>query len=262
MRALNIAASGLQAQQLNVEVISNNIANINTTAYQRQRAEFQDLLYQNEQRAGTNSSDAGTIVPTGIQLGLGVNAGSVYRVTMQGELTQTNSPTDIAIRGRGYFRVDLPNGGYAYTRAGSFHISPQGEIVTQKGYIVSPGITIPGTAGTISINESGQISATLPGSNSPQVLGQLELYDFVNPAGLQAEGDNLLTETAASGQPVQGLPNSEQFGSMLQGWLETSNVNPVTEITSLITAQRSYELNSKVIQAGDEMLQTVNQSKR
>lgn len=262
MRALHTAATGLQAQTLNIDVISNNIANITTTAYERQRAEFQDLLYQSQERVGTNSSDAGTIVPTGIQIGLGVSAGAVYRINEQGSLTQTSSPLDLAIRGKGYFGVELPSGELAYTRAGSFQLNADGEIVTAEGYRVSPGITIPQEAIDITVNESGEVQVTMPNQTQPQLVGQLELSGFVNPAGLDALGDNLFRETEASGAPIVGIAGQDGMGTILQGFLESSNVNPVTELTTLITAQRAYELNSKVIQAADETLQTLNQAKR
>jgi flagellar basal-body rod protein FlgG len=262
MRALNTAATGMQAQQLNVDVISNNIANINSTSYQRQRAEFMDLLYQTQRNPGSASSDTGSIIPTGVQIGLGVNTGSVYRINEQGELQQTSNPTDIAIKGKGYFRVELPDGTFSYTRAGSFQMSPTGEIVNAKGYLVSPGIIIPNNSSNVTINDSGQVSATLPGAATPQILGQFDMIDFPNPAGLFATGDNQFIESAASGAPTTGVAGVDGLGKIIQGWLETSNVDPVREITSLITAQRGYELNSKVIKAGDEMLQTVNNSKQ
>lgn len=254
MKALSIAATGMLAQQLNVEVISNNIANMNTTAYKRQRAEFQDLLYQNIERAGAASSDAGTIVPTGIQIGVGVRTAGVYRVTSQGELVNSDTALDIAINGKGYFRVQLPNGDDSYTRAGSFQLSPQGEIVTSEGYTVSPGITIPQEAIDITINANGEVLVSIEGQLEPQNVGQFEVVTFPNNAGLQATGENLLLETPASGSAVIGTPNTPGFGGIVQGYLERSNVNSVTEITQLIAAQRAYEMNSKVISAADEML--------
>ncbi len=254
MKALSIAATGMLAQQLNVEVISNNIANMNTTAYKRQRAEFQDLLYQNIERAGAASSDAGTIVPTGIQIGVGVRTAGVYRVTSQGELVNSDTPLDIAINGKGYFRVQLPNGEDSYTRAGSFQLSPQGQIVTSEGYTVSPGITIPQEAIDISINANGEVLVNIEGQLEPQNVGQFEVVTFPNNAGLQAMGDNLLLETPASGSAVIGAPNTPGFGAIVQGYLERSNVNSVAEITQLIAAQRAYEMNSKVISTADEML--------
>ncbi len=262
MRALYTAGTGLQAQQMNIDVISNNIANVNTTGFKRQRAEFQDLLYQSQERAGVNSSDAGTIVPVGIQVGLGVNTGTVYRIHEQGSLTQTQSPFDIAIRGKGYFTVELPNGDTAYSRAGSFQLNDQGEIVTPEGYRVLPGITIPLEATDININEAGEVQVAMPGQTEPQTVGQFEMATFINEAGLNAIGDNLFLESTASGAPTIGIAGEEDFGSLLQGFLEISNVDPVTELTTLITAQRAYELNSKVIQVGDEVMQALNQAKR
>ena len=259
MRALNIAATGMLAQQLNVEVISNNIANMNTTAYKRQRAEFQDLLYQDQRTVGSNSSDSGTIVPSGIQLGLGVRTAAVYRMTGQGQIITTENSLDLAIQGKGYFQVQLPSGETAYTRAGSLQLSPQGQIVTADGFTVLPGITIPNDALAIAINPSGQVQVTLQGQVQPQTVGQLQLATFPNEVGLQALGDNLFAETPASGNPTTGNPGTAGFGTVLQGFLETSNVDAVQEITNLIRAQRAYEMNSKVIQATDQMLQTMTQ---
>ena len=256
MRALSTAATGMEAQQLNVEVIAHNLANMNTTAFKRQRAEFQDLLYQNLQQVGTQSSDAGTIVPTGVQVGLGVQAGSVYRITEQGSLTQTANPLDVAISGNGYFRVQLPNGGDAFTRAGNFSTNDQGLLVTAEGYQVSPGITIPQEARTVDINPQGQVSITLDGDPEPQIVGQLELATFPNEAGLEAQGDNLLLETGASGAANIGIAGQPGFGTLRQGFVEASNVDAVTEVTALIQAQRAYEMNARVITAADEMLAT------
>lgn len=261
MQSLNIAATGMMAQQLNVEVISNNIANMSTSGFKRQRAEFQDLLYQNLRRVGTNSSDSGTIVPSGIQVGLGVKTGSVYRVMTQGDMNNTSNKLDMAIQGRGYFRVQMPSGTDAYTRAGNFQLSPDGQIVTSDGYTVAPGITIPSTATDITISKDGQVQATIPGQTAPQVVGQLELSNFQNEAGLEAQGDNLFIETAASGSPATGAPSSTGFGSIQQGFLETSNVNAVTEISDLITAQRAYEMNAKIITASDEMMSVTSNLK-
>jgi flagellar basal-body rod protein FlgG len=239
MRSLNIAATGMLAQQLNVEVISNNIANMNTTGFKRQRAEFQDLLYQTEERVGSSSSDTGTIVPSGVQIGVGVKTAAVYRVSQQGNLTSTDNTYDLAIQGRGYFKISLPSGDTAYTRAGSFQLSPSGQLVTTDGYTVQPGITIP------------------PDAVTPQNVGQLELATFPNDAGLEAKGDNLMLETPASGTATTAVAGSPGIGTILQGFLETSNVNVVQEITNLITAQRAYEMNSKVIEASDEMMRTL-----
>lgn len=261
MRSLGIAATGMMAQQLNIDVISNNIANLSTAGYKRQRAEFQDLLYQSQLRVGSNSSDATNIVPAGIQLGLGVKAGTVYRITGQGELRETGSPLDIAVQGRGYFVITTPNGESAYTRAGAFALSGDGEIVTPEGYPVSPGITVPPEATDVSINQSGVVQIKLDGQSQLQTLGQIELVTFVNESGLEAKGNNLFKETPASGTPVSGFPGNDGFGTVLQGYLENSNVDSVKEITTLITAQRAYEMNSKVITASDEMMRTATQIK-
>lgn len=260
MRSLDVAASGMQAQQLYVDVTSQNLANINTTAYKLQRPEFEDLLYQNQRAVGTNSSDNGTIVPTGIQIGLGVRLAAIARNTTQGTLTQTSAPLDVALQGRGYFQITLPSGETAYSRAGSFQISPDGTIVTQDGFSITPTITIPNNATAVTINQSGEVSATIPNQPTPQLLGQIQTVNFINEPGLQATGNNLFLETAASGSPISGTPGLDGFGTILQGFLESSNVNPVTELTNLIKAQRVYEMNSKVVTKSDEMLQSLNQS--
>jgi len=257
MRALDIAGTGMQAQQTNVEVISNNIANMSTTGYKRQRAEFQDLIYQNLRRVGSNSSDNGTVVPAGAQIGLGVKTAAIYRITEQGALQQTANNLDLAIQGNGYFQVTLPTGETAYTRDGTFSLSPDGTIVTADGYTVVPGITVPTNAVSVSINATGQVQATIAGQTAPNTLGQIQLANFPNEAGLDAQGDNLFLQTAASGNAVTGNPGSAGYGSVMQGFVESSNVNVVTEITNLITAQRTYEMNSKVITASDDMLQTL-----
>lgn len=254
MRAMSIASTGMLAQQLNVEVISNNLANMNTTGYKRQRAEFQDLLYQNIERVGAASSDAGTVVPSGIQIGVGVRTGSVYRITDQGNLTSTENSYDLAVQGRGYFRVTLPSGQEGYTRAGAFSLSPQGEIVTADGFTVAPGISIPQEAIDVMINPTGAVQVVLSGQTGPQTVGQLDLAIFFNEGGLEAIGGNLFLESAASGSPNTGTPGSSGFGTIMQGFLETSNVNAVQEMTNLITAQRAYEMNAKVISTADEML--------
>lgn len=260
MRSLNIAATGMLAQQMNVDVISNNLANLTTTAYKRQRAEFQDLLYQNITRAGTASSDAGTIVPTGIQLGLGVKSGAIYRISEQGTLLQTSSPFDVALSGRGYFQITLPTGEPSYTRDGSFQVNQNGELVTAQGFLVSPGISIPDDTLSIEINESGEVLATVASDpKKPQNVGQLDVVNFINEAGLQPIGNNQFTETEASGTPISGFAGQEGFGTIKQKFLEQGNVDSITEITLLITAQRSYELNSRVISTSDEMLQALSQ---
>ncbi len=261
MRSLNIAATGMLAQQTNVEVISNNIANMNTTAFTRRRPEFSDLLYQNLRRVGSQSSDTGTIVPTGVQLGLGVKTTAVYRITEQGSVQSTDNSLDLAIQGKGYFQIRLPSGETAYTRDGSFQLSPEGNIVTHEGYLVQPQITVPADAVGITVDSTGQVIVKQDGQVQSQVKGQLTLANFANDAGLEARGDNLFMETPASGQPIVQNPGKPGFGTILQGFLETSNVNVVSEVTNLIGAQRAYERNAKVIQASDEMLSTINQMK-
>ncbi len=260
MRSLQIGATGMLAQQTNVDVISNNIANMNTTAYTKRRAEFNDLLYQNIVRPGSPSTADNNIVPAGIQLGLGVRTAAVYRITDGGGLTKTDGTLDMAIRGRGYFQIELPEGkGIAYTRDGSFQRNGDGVIVTHDGYVVQPEITIPDDAVEIYVNASGEVWVKQDGETDEINVGQLELATFPNEAGLEAMGDNLFLETEASGAPILDNPDTEGFGSILQGYLTTSNVNPVVEITELVSAQRAYEMNSKVISTADQMLNTINQ---
>ena len=261
MRALRTAATGMSAQQLNVEVISNNIANMNTVGFKRQRAEFQDLLYQNIERMGAQSSASGTVVPTGIQIGSGVKAGSVYRITEQGSPTATGNTYDLAIDGRGYFQILLPSGDMAYTRAGNFAVNGEGQLVTDDGYIVQPEISIPQDARDVIISPTGQVQILTEGDPAPQIVGQLELAQFFNEAGLEAIGDNLFLETAASGPANAGAPGDIGFGQLMQGYTEASNVDAVSEITALIVAQRAYEMNSKVISTADEMLAAAAQVK-
>ncbi|MCQ8241933.1 flagellar basal-body rod protein FlgG [Rhizosaccharibacter radicis] len=261
MRSLDIAGTGMQAQQTNVEVISNNIANMTTTGYKRRRAEFQDLIYQNLRRVGSNSSDNGTVLPSGAQVGLGVKTAAIYRINEQGNLTQTSNSLDLAIQGNGYFQVTLPSGDTAYTRDGTFGLAADGTIVTSDGYPVAPGIVVPTNAQSVSVNASGQVQVTLAGQTDGQTVGQLQLATFPNEAGLDAIGDNLLRETTASGNPVTANPSSNGFGSVMQGFVESSNVNVVSEMTNLISAQRAYEMNSKVITASDDMLQTLTNLK-
>jgi flagellar basal-body rod protein FlgG len=257
MRALDIASTGMQAQQTNVEVISNNIANMTTTGFKRSRAEFQDLIYQNLRRVGSTSSDTGSIVPSGAQVGLGVRTAAIYRINEQGNLQQTSNSLDLAINGSGYFQVTLPSGDTAYTRDGTFSLSPEGQIVTADGLVVQPGITVPTNATAITIDSTGQVQASISGQTATSLLGQFQIATFPNETGLDAQGQNLFLESAASGNAVTGTPGSPGFGSVQQGFVETSNVNVVTEISNLITAQRAYEMNSKVITAGDQMLSTL-----
>ena len=251
----------MAAQQLNVEVISNNIANMNTVGFKRQRAEFQDLLYENIERMGAQSSDSGTVVPTGVQIGSGVKAGSVYRITAQGALTQTGNKLDLAVSGKGFFPVLLPSGETAYSRAGNFSVNQTGQVVTSDGYVVQPAITIPQNATDVTISKSGQVQATIPGQTAPQIVGQMQLASFYNEAGLEAVGDNLFRESGASGPAILGSPGNPGFGELMQGYTEAANVDAVSEITSLIVAQRAYEMNSKVVNAADQMLSTTSQMK-
>jgi flagellar basal-body rod protein FlgG len=259
MLSLEIGATGMLAQQMHVEVISNNIANMTTTGFKRQRPEFQDLIYQNIIKPGTSSTDAGNLVPSGIQLGLGVKPGSVYRIHEQGALQMTENNLDVAISGNGYFQIDLPSGETGYTRAGNFGLNNLGQIVTAQGLVVQPGITIPQDAVDITINASGEVFADIDGQVAQQNLGQLQLANFVNKSGLEAIGDNLFVETESSGAPIVAAPQAAGFGKLIQGARESSNVDVVAEITNLITAQRAYEMNSKVIQTSDEMLGTTAQ---
>lgn len=259
MRALSIAATGMQAQQLNVDVISHNFANMNTTAYKRQRAEFSDMLYQNLERPGSTSSASGAILPTGIQIGVGVRAEAVGRITEQGGMTPTGNAYDLGINGRGFFQVTLPSGQTGYTRAGNFAVNADGQLVTAEGYPVEPAITVPQEATAIQISRDGIVEVTLAGQTDPQQLGQLEIAAFINPAGLEAIGDNMYLETPASGAANVATPGSPGLGTVMQGYLELSNVNAVEEISSLIVAQRAYEMNARVITAADEMLQATTQ---
>lgn len=258
MRSLQIAGTGMLAQQTNVEVISNNIANMSTTGYKRRRAEFQDLLYQNMRRVGSQSSESGSLLPAGAQVGLGVKTSAIYRIGEQGSLQQTENRFDLAVRGNGFFQVQLPSGEVAYTRDGTFGLSAEGQMVTAEGFLVLPGITIPAAARDVTINAAGEVLAKLDGQVAPQNVGQIQTAIFANEGGLEAMGDNLLLATPASGQAQLAAPGQPGHGQVLQGFIESSNVNVVQEITNLITAQRAYEMNSKVITASDEMLSTLS----
>jgi flagellar basal-body rod protein FlgG len=253
LRSVYVAGTGMQAQQLNVEVISNNISNMTTTAFTRRRAEFQDLLYQTVTRVGSTSDDTGSIVPAGVHLGLGVRVAATYRITERGNILPTDNTFDLAIQGKGYFQVDLPDGTTGYTRAGAFQLNADGEMVTAQGLTVQPGITVPDDAIDVTVNAAGEVLAQIPGQVALQNLGQISVANFANENGLVPIGDTMFIESEASGAPVTGTPNSENFGPLLQGFLETSNVDAVKEITNLITAQRGYEMNTKVIETADEM---------
>jgi flagellar basal-body rod protein FlgG len=262
MRALHTAATGMKAQELNVQVISNNIANMRTTGYKRQRAEFQDLLYEHVRRVGTQTSDQGNQLPAGIELGAGVKTVGTPRLMTQGSLVQTGKDYDVAIRGEGFFQITLPDGRTAYSRDGSFELDSQGRIVTAQGNVVNPGLTVPQNSTSVTINAQGQVSAITPGNTTPAVIGQIQLAMFINKAGLQGIGDNLYLETPASGAPQVGNPNQDSFGNLQQGNLEQANVEAVSEISDLIAAQRAYEMNAKVITATDQMLQSTSQMLR
>ena len=259
MRALQTAATGMAAQELNVQTISNNIANLRTTGFKRQQVQFQDLLYENLRRAGTSTSDQGNVMPAGLSIGSGVKTVSTPRDMSQGTLNSTGKPYDVAIRGEGYFKIRMPDGTAAYTRDGSFNLDAQGQLVTQNGYLVEPGITVPQAATAVAISSQGLVQATLPGQTAQQNIGTIQLSRFINKTGLNSVGDNLFTETAASGQAVDANPGTDGFGNLQQNYLEDANVNAVTEISGLIAAQRAYEMNSKVITAADQMLSSTSQ---
>ncbi|QCI98684.1 flagellar basal-body rod protein FlgG [Agrobacterium larrymoorei] len=260
MRALAIAATGMDAQQTNLEVIANNIANINTTAFKRGRAEFTDLLYQTERAQGVMNRANQSVVPEGANIGLGVQTAAVRKLHIQGEISQTGNDLDVAIIGKGWFRVDGPDGTTLYTRAGSFNKDSTGRLVTTDGYPVSPAITIPTDATETTISEDGTVSVRIGTADTLTQLGQLTLSNFANEAGLRPLGDNLFAQTEASGNAVDGTPQSTGFGKLKQSYLESSNVDSVKEITDLISAQRAYEMNSKVITTADEMATIVSQN--
>jgi flagellar basal-body rod protein FlgG len=256
MRALYTAATGMAAQELNVQVISNNIANMRTTGFKKQRAAFQDLIYDHVRRVGAQASDQGTVIPVGVDIGGGVKTVGTPRMMTQGTLSATGGDLDIAVRGEGFFKIQLTDGTFAYTRDGTFSTDQQGRIVNAQGNLLQPTISIPSASSQLSINAQGQVSVIVPGSTTPTVLGQISLTRFINKAGLNSIGDNLFTETPASGPPQDGVANADGFGDMQQRNLEMANVEVVTEISDLIAAQRAYEMNAKVISAADQMLQS------
>jgi flagellar basal-body rod protein FlgG len=262
METLAIAATGMSAQEKNLEVIANNIANINTTGFKRSRAEFTDLMYQSERLMGVSNRGRDATIPEGAQLGLGVRTAAIRSLNIQGSLANTGNTLDLAVNGRGWFQVTMPDGTIAYTRDGAFNTNATGQVVTTDGYALTPAITVPTTATSVNVSQTGLVSATIPGTVAPQTIGQLTLANFVNEAGLQQLGSNLAQQTSASGPPTVGVPGDPAFGTLHQGYLESSNVDPVTEITNLLAAQRAYEMNSKVITAADEMLQTTSQLMR
>jgi flagellar basal-body rod protein FlgG len=260
-RALRTAATGMYAQQLNVDLISNNLANVNTTGFKKVRPEFQDLMYQTLKSSGT-SNNPNVQPPTEIQIGNGAVPVATTRNFAQGDAQPTNNQLDFAISGDGFFQIRKPDGTTAYTRDGSFKISADGEFVTSQGYIIEPGITMPSDTVSIAVSRDGQISATAAGSTTPTKVGQLELAKFINPAGLRAIGDNLYVETPASGSVITGAPGAQGFGEVIQSQLESSNVDVVEEMVSMITAQRAYEINSKTITTVSDMLSIANSIKR
>ena len=256
MQALHTAATGMAAQELNVQVISNNIANLRTTGYKKQTAAFQDLIYEHVRRVGAQASDQGTILPVGVDLGGGVKTVGTPRSMTQGTLSQTGNDLDLAIGGEGFFKILMPDGSFQYTRDGTLQMDNQGRIVTSQGNPVQPGITIPNNASGISVNQQGQVSVTLPGSNTSTIIGQIGLTRFINKAGLQPVGNNQFIDTPSSGAPQDGIANAEGLGSITQGSLEQANVDVVSEMSDLIAAQRAYEMNAKVISAADQMMQS------
>jgi flagellar basal-body rod protein FlgG len=260
MRALAIAATGMSAQQLNLDVIANNVANINTTGFKRARAEFTDLLYQAERMQGVPNRGGADPIPEGAQVGLGVRAAAIRNLHVQGSLEETGNNLDLALNGNGWFQITSPSGETLYSRAGAFNTNAEGKLVTIDGYEVQPGITVPQNTISVSVNETGQVFAKT--ADTTEELGQITLANFVNEAGLEPLGGNLYRETAASGDAVAGVPGDPGFGSIHQGYLEGSNVDPVKEITHLISAQRAYEMNSKVIQAADDMAGVVSKGIR
>ena len=262
MKALSIAATGMNAQQTNLEVIANNIANVNTTGFKRARAEFSDLLYQSERVAGAPGVANQNIVPEGANIGLGVKTTAIRNVHIQGALTSTGNRLDVALTGNGWFQIDGAGGQTVYSRAGAFNTNATGQLVTADGYTVTPAITVPENTVEVVINQSGQVFARLSDQTDLQDLGQITLATFSNDAGLKPLGSNQFIETEASGTPTVGVPGDPGFGTLQQGYLEASNVDPVKEITELISAQRGYELNSKVIQAADQMAGVVSNGLR
>ncbi|UZK04107.1 flagellar basal-body rod protein FlgG [Venatoribacter cucullus] len=259
MPALWVSKTGLEAQDLNLTTVSNNLANVSTTGFKKDRAVFEDLLYQVQRQPGANSS-ADTRLPSGLQLGTGVRTAGTQKIFTTGSLNVTDQPLDLAINGRGFFQIAMPDGTIGYTRDGTFHINDEGVVVNVNGYPLEPQITIPEQTNQLTISKDGIVQATLFGDPAPQELGQIETADFINPAGLQAVGGNLFYETASSGAPLVGVPNEEGYGTVEQGALENSNVEVVEELVKMITVQRAYEMNSKVVSAADQMLQFLTQN--
>jgi len=258
IRSLWISKTGMEAQQTQLDTIAHNLANVSSNGFKRGHVVFEDLIYQNLRQAGANSSEQ-TQLPTGLQVGLGVRPVATSRIFSQGNLQQTTNNLDVAIKGNGFFQIQMPDGTVGYTRDGSFQVDANGQLVTNSGYVVQPGITIPANAQSVTIAADGTVTASLPGQTAPQNIGQLQIASFVNPAGLDPMGSNLFAETAASGTPNSGSPQSNGLGALQQGYVETSNVNVVEELVSMIQTQRAYEMNSKAIQTSDQMLQKLAQ---
>ena len=258
INSLWISKTGMEAQQTQLDVISHNLANVSTTGYKRATAVFEDLMYQNLRQVGSNTSDQ-TQLPTGLHLGLGVRTVATSRSFAQGTIQQTSNNLDVAIQGNGFFQVTLADGSTNYTRDGSFQVDNQGRLVTSSGLPVANGVTVPANAKNVSIAADGTVTATIPGSTAPQQIGNIILATFINPAGLEPQGQNLFAESPASGQPNTGTPGANGIGAVTQGFLETSNVNVVQELITMIQTQRAYELNSKAIQTSDQMLQKLGQ---
>jgi flagellar basal-body rod protein FlgG len=256
--SLWIAKTGMEAQQMQLDVISNNLANSSTNGFKRAHAVFEDLMYQNLRQAGSSTSEQSQL-PTGLQVGLGVRTVSTSRTFTQGSLQQSGNNLDVAIQGNGFFQITMPDGTINYTRDGAFQVNSQGQLVTSNGLPVANGITVPANATNVSISADGNVTATIPGNVAPQPIGTIALASFINPAGLEPRGQNLFAETAASGQPNTGTPGANGLGQLMQGYVETSNVNVVQELVSMIQTQRAYEMNSKAIQTSDQMLQKLGQ---
>jgi flagellar basal-body rod protein FlgG len=258
IRSLWVAKTGLEAQQTNVDVISNNLANVSTNGFKRQRPVFEDLLYQTLRQPGAQSTQQ-TQVPSGLQLGTGVRPVATARIFTTGNLQNTGNPLDLAVNGNGFFQVTLPDGSVSYTRDGAFQLDNQGQVVTSNGYPLQPTITIPPNAVTVTVGSDGTVSVLAAGATAPTQVGQIQLANFINPAGLQARGENLFLETAASGTAQTNVPGTNGLGALNQGFVETSNVNVTEELVNLITAQRAFEINSRSIQSSDQMLQKLTQ---
>ncbi|WP_374587591.1 flagellar basal-body rod protein FlgG [Ideonella dechloratans] len=258
LRSLWISKSGMEAQQTQLDHISNNLSNVATTGYKRSHAAFEDLIYQNLRQSGASSSDQ-TQLPTGLQVGLGTRAVATARDFTQGNLQQTGNNLDVAINGKGFFQITMPDGTTSYTRDGSFKLDNQGQIVTNNGYLVQPGLTVPANAKSVTVGADGTVTVTVPGQTAPQTIGQFQISSFINPQGLDPLGQNLYAETASSGTPNSGAPQADGLGTLQQGFVETSNVNVVEELVQMIQTQRAYELNSKAVSTSDQMLQRLSQ---